>query len=172
VENPKDTPDKQIPLELKDPTAETVDPEILKNIPPQLRAAIFAQSTVHYSGPLPPASELKKYAEVFPGAPERLFAWVEKQSDHRISIEKEVIFSQQRQSDRGQWMAFIIAIVGLAGSVVVILAGHGIEGTILGGADLLALVCAFLWGKKSQQDDRQSKNESFKPLLPAKPPTS
>jgi len=65
-------------------------------------------------GPLPPPEILQKYNQVEPGLAERIVSMVEKQSEHRRSLEKKVVFSGERRALLGQIMAFVIALVGIA----------------------------------------------------------
>ena len=81
----------------------------------------------------------------------------ENQSKHRIEMEKEVICSQQKQSAAGQWMGFIISLVGIIGGFVAIFNDHPIIGTIFAGGTLTSLVSLFILGKKQQQKDLSNK---------------
>lgn len=99
----------------------------------------------HYSGLLPDGENIKIYNEVIPNGGDRLMKTVEKQVSHRIEMEKTVreepLFNQY---STGQWMGFIIAIA--LGFIAWHLAmkGHAVVASILGGADLAALVAVFI----------------------------
>jgi len=104
----------------------------LERVPGEVRPQLFrAFSTVvrefRFSiGPIPAASELAKYKEILPSAPDRIVTMAENQSAHRIRMEDKVSSAQIRQSDKGQWMAFIIAILFGAAGLWVTLAGHAV----------------------------------------------
>jgi len=106
-----------------------------------------------FKGPLPPPSILKGYEDVLPGSAERIMARMEKQSDHRMRLEEKVTAEDQRQSGKGQNYGFIIAITVILISAGLIFTGHGVEGTILGTLDLVALVSIFVIGKFQQRKD-------------------
>lgn len=49
-----------------------------------------------YSGPLPPASELKRYNEACPNAAERIISLAEKEQQHRHDIENRLVQGRNR----------------------------------------------------------------------------
>lgn len=106
-----------------------------------------------FSGPLPPPSILKGYEDVLPGCAERLVARMEKQSDHRMSLETFVTHEDQKQSGRGQIYGFAIAMIFLIASVILIILSHEVAGTVLGSVDLVALVSVFVIGKYQHRKD-------------------
>lgn len=110
-----------------------------------------------FSGPLPHPNILKGYEDILPGSAERIIARMEKQSDHRMELEGFVTREDQMQSRNGQLFGFIIAIFGLLLSGFLIYTAHDTAGTILGGADLIALVSVFVYGKYAQRKDLDSK---------------
>jgi len=65
------------------------------------------------SSPLPPAADFTAYEKCTPGAGDRILSVFEKQSEHRRVLEEK---SQERTfalNSRGQWMAFVIALLGI-----------------------------------------------------------
>jgi uncharacterized membrane protein len=105
------------------------------------------QSVALTSGPLPPPEQLAQYEQIIPGAANRILTLAERQTNHRM----EIISAQIRQSARGQWLAFILALCFLAGSIWVTLAGSQVVGGILGGATILGVVTIFITGKAQQK---------------------
>ncbi len=67
----------------------------------------------HHEGPLPSASELEKYDQVSPGAANRIITMAEKQLQHRIEMESKFMNSRAKESMRGQFFAFFIAIFAI-----------------------------------------------------------
>lgn len=59
----------------------------------------------HYSGPIPPASELAKYEQACAGAANRIIAMAEKQEEHRHSLESAVVTSNVRNERLGMHYA-------------------------------------------------------------------
>lgn len=84
--------------------AQTDDPKIV------VRHERSARS-VHFSGPLPPASELNAYEEALPGLAERIVAMAEKEQDARLQAERDVLLENKKMLDlaaRGQWFVFVL----------------------------------------------------------------
>ncbi len=129
--------------------------QILKSLPEAqqqaVRAVLIGVSHQQlWQGPLPPPNLLKEYNEAFSNGAERIFREVQRQTTHRIELEKVVIPEQQRQSKRGQLFGLIVAISFLAAAFILIALGHGLYGTIIGSIDIVALVTVFVIGRREQ----------------------
>jgi uncharacterized membrane protein len=81
----------------------------------------------------------------------------EEQSAHRRLLEDRTNDAQVRQSGRGQWMAFIVALAFLGGSLWITHDGYPAVGATLGGATVVSLATAFILGKRAQQKDLEQK---------------
>lgn len=80
----------------------------------QVRSVIYQEiRAVNYKGPIPPPQVLKKYDEVIPGLSERIIDAWQIQSQHRQTVEREVLSRREGRKDRSQHHALIIALVGL-----------------------------------------------------------
>ena len=110
------------------------------------------------SGPLPEAQQLEHYERIEPGAANRILTLVENQSAHRQAMEKEVVSSNSRDSLLGIISAFGLGLATIICGTIVILSGHGIYGTLLGGAGLTGLVTAFIYGTRSSRKERAEKD--------------
>lgn len=110
-----------------------------------------------HSGPLPSPEVLKKYDELLPGTAERIISMAERQSAHRVELEKKVIPRQLNESTRGQILGFIIALVFGAASYSLGMNGHDILAGTLGGTTLISLTTTFVVGRKKQQDELKKK---------------
>ncbi len=111
----------------------------------------------YHAGPLPSPRTLKDYSKVLPEAPERIIGQFEKQSDHRMEMEKIVVKAQVGQSRTGQIMGYSVALLFLVAAVGLILLDHAVAGTVIGSIDLVALVSVFVFGKIDQGRDLRSK---------------
>ncbi len=71
--------------------------------------AIVAQKVSHkiYHGPLPPASEFKKYGEILPDAPDRILAMAEEEQAHRHDMNKKVLQQESRMQPLGLVATFV-----------------------------------------------------------------
>ncbi|KKW32764.1 MAG: hypothetical protein UY77_C0014G0004 [Candidatus Uhrbacteria bacterium GW2011_GWA2_53_10] len=88
------------------------------------------------------------------GAAERILKMAEAQSTHRMTLEKSVVDSDNRRSERGQLCAFTIAVLafGIAGWLGS--QGKELAAGIIGGGDLIALVSVFIYGRRQKGKER------------------
>lgn len=70
-----------------------------------------------FEGPLPHPEVLKKFEEVVPGSAAQIIEQANKQTDHRIDMEKQVIKSDIIKSYLGIVFGFILGLVGIGGGV-------------------------------------------------------
>lgn len=105
-------------------------------------------------GPIPDAEELVRYGEAHPDAPAIILAEFQAQAAHRLRMEQRGQFMEQRELDAaiaserlGLVSALLIALVGFGCGTYLIATGHGVEGTIIFGLDVVALVSAFILGR-------------------------
>ncbi len=82
----------------------------------------------------------------------------ENQAGHRIGIENQVISSQTKESNRGQIMGFIIALIGLSFGSFLVYSGHDIAGASIAGVTLIGLVTVFIKGQNRQDKDLEEKD--------------
>lgn len=66
-----------------------------------------------WSGILPRPEDFAKFGAVVPDAPERLLRMAEREQEHRIALESQVIPANQRAGARGQWMGAVISLAAL-----------------------------------------------------------
>jgi uncharacterized membrane protein len=100
---------------------------------------------------------LEKYNQIVPGAAERIIAMAEKQTAHRMELEKHAVAEQLRQSARGQLFALIIGVTGIIGAVIVGLIGNAWVAGTIATASLGTLAVSFITGKRQEQHSRQQK---------------
>lgn len=111
-----------------------------------------------FSGPLPHPSILSEYDLVVPGLAAQIVAMAEKEQAHRhqkeTSINNANIFIASNDSGlkkTGQWMAFVIAVLGMCISGLLVYKGHSIVGSILGGGFLVALTGIFFSNRSNKE---------------------
>jgi uncharacterized membrane protein len=107
-------------------------------------------------GPIPDAEELVRYGEAHPDAPAIILAEFQAQAIHRRVMEQRGQVMEQRELDAaiaserlGLACALLIALVGFGSGTYLIATGHGVEGTIIFGLDVVALVSAFILGRSN-----------------------
>jgi uncharacterized membrane protein len=111
---------------------------------PNQPSSPLLQVAKSYSGPIPDPASLAKYAQIDATLVNRIVEMAEKQSAHRMEMEKIVIRSRERQSVMGQIFAFVLAL-GLIVAALII--DDHIISRIIFGVTLLGIVSLFLTGK-------------------------
>ena len=82
----------------------------------------------------------------------------EEQRKHRLAIEKQVVSSQINESNRGQIMGFIIALIGLSLGSFLVYSGHDVAGAAIAGTTLVGLVTVFIKWQNRQDKDLKEKD--------------
>jgi uncharacterized membrane protein len=108
-------------------------------------------------GPLPPPEELLKYNQVFDGCAERIVAMAEHQAEHRQDLERTVVKSNAKAQLRGQIFAFILSGLIIVTGAYLVLQNRNIAGFTLIGGDAATLIGMFIYGRRTQQGERQEK---------------
>ncbi|BDF77844.1 DUF2335 domain-containing protein [Pyramidobacter piscolens] len=109
------------------------------------------------SGPLPSAIEMRGYASISPDLPERIVAMAEQQAEHRQRLENKVVEGQLRNQRLGTLCACALGVCGIVGGTVTSIYGpwyNGLASWILAFGSLL---WAFIYGTKSNREERQEK---------------
>lgn len=124
-------------------------------------AASFQATVESWKGPLPAPSDLQGYKEVDPEFPKQIVRWTQQTLDHQESQEVKLLDGEIDQGkrldayrERGQILAFILALVVIAAAFFLILFNHAIAGTILGSLDLVALATVFIIGQRSMDPEK------------------
>jgi len=117
---------------------------------------------VFHRGPLPSPEQMAKYEELWPGATKYFFTALTKQTEHRQSIEKQVISSNISATKRGQWMAFILFGIILVGGFVLMYIGKNVTGLITAMSGVAGPLALFFGRRKSSDQSLYSKDPSSK----------
>jgi uncharacterized membrane protein len=111
----------------------------------------------HYQGPIPCPEDIALYNQHIPNGADRIMKMAEDQSKHRMELEKMVVSSQQKQSERGQIFGIVIGVLGIGVGGLLAYLGHDWIGGIIAGTTVISLVSVFVLGKKSQRANLESK---------------
>jgi hypothetical protein len=98
---------------------------------------------------------------------------MEKQTDHRISLEKKVIGSDTTRLTWGLVAGFVVAMTGLGISHYLIATGNGVAGAILSGVDIVSLAGTFIYGtatRRAERIEKQGACSDKTEKYPATPP--
>lgn len=143
---------------------QVIDPIIKNNdLEPEekTRAVVQIIKQESFSGPIPPPQILKGYNDLVPDAAERILRMAEKQSEHRMELERKVIAEQQRQSARGQKIAAVLSVLLIVAAVYAIYEGaYKIAGTIF--AVTLIMVVGMFVGQGRIRKDLRDKQQMGK----------
>lgn len=123
-------------------------------------------------GPIPDAEELLLYGQAHADAPGIIMDEFRTQGAHRRMMERRATSLERRaieasiDSERlGVVCALVIALVGFGCGTYLVANGHGVEGTVIFGLDVGALVSAFLLGRTQSGHEQQRARE--RPLAAA-----
>lgn len=125
--------------------------------PAPVQRGVSAIGLSYRSGPLPSAKELAEYDAVAPGTAQIIVSKFAQQTDHRVDLESTVVKGNDRRSDRGQWMAYSIAMTAVVGGIVLIALGKPTGGFVAIITAITGLVAVFITGKVFQWKERQAK---------------
>ena len=104
-----------------------------------------------WHGPLPPPAALRSFEEVVPGSAERILAMAEKQADHRIAMEKNIVKGDFRLRYAGLAVGTVLSLVAILGGMYLISLGHELVGGSLIGIHVVGLAAVFVLGTASRR---------------------
>lgn len=155
--------DPAIQGEYVDPESSAVPTSSKSRTTPARRASFQAQA-VSFQGPIPPPELLREYNEIIPDGADRIVKMAEAQSSHRIELERIVIKGDDRRANWGLVTGYSIGVLIIVLSFILILYGHGMEGTVLGTIDLVSLVGVFVYGRRSRVQELARRDQKNKNL--------
>jgi uncharacterized membrane protein len=100
---------------------------------------------------------LRQYDAIIPNGADRILRLVEKQTDHRIDIEKKVIYSDARRADWGLVAGVLVAGGGMGFGYALLVHGLAVAGTGFAGSIVATIVGTFVYGTKSRREERIEK---------------
>ena len=116
-----------------------------------------------YSGPIPHPEILKKFAEISPDFPERIFRMAEKEQENRLLNQNKIVNAEIKDvnkrreiENRGQLYALIIGSLALIISGITALYGQPIFGGFIGISAIVSLVMAFILGRTLKNKNGES----------------
>lgn len=158
-------------------SADPSDPDGVDNLPVPLQEALkqtgvppdVVQTTVrafasHYSGPLPPAEQMRAYEDVLPGSADRILRMAERQQDHRHDLERMTVKEATNRSWWGLRLGFVITVLVVGVGAATILTGHSAVGLALVLADLAVLAGVFVYGRVEQRKERVEKDRQTRAI--------
>ncbi len=116
----------------------------------------FMACITKYSGPIPSPDVLKKYSEVLPDAPDRIFKMAEMSLESVIDSNKKIIEIESRKISKGQTSALIIGILGILGGSFCAYIGQPTVGVAIVSLTGVTAIPGFISAKmkKKEKSDR------------------
>jgi uncharacterized membrane protein len=121
--------------------------------------AEFRAYLERYSGPLPPPHLLAQYRQISPEALEWIFRSATREQEHRHWREREPL----RQSARGQYFAFIIAVLGILLGGWLIYLDKPLEGFTALLVPLASILGIFVYREIKASGSKRASDESAPP---------
>src|SRR3989338_7839901 len=131
-------------------------PQPRNNPPTKVVAAEFSG----FSGPIPPPQILQQYNNVVPDAAERIIRMAEKQSDHRMDLERKVVNSNISKSYLGMILGTVIAVCGLLVAKEISVNGHPWAASAIAALDLGGLIGVAIYNGEIQKQEREKRRET------------
>jgi uncharacterized membrane protein len=135
-------------------------------VSPQAVSMTLAAFAAIYSGPLPPADQIRAYEEVLPGSADRILAMAERQQDHRHSLERVAVDEAASRSRWGLRLGFVIAVLVVGVGAAAIFTGHALAGFAVIVAQAAILAGVFVYGRIEQRKERVEKDAQTRLPLP------
>lgn len=131
--------------------------EAISSLRPEQRCAVMrAIKQESFSGPIPHPELLQKYENIQSGFAERIVGMAERQLNHRIKCENEIVEGSVDESRRGQNYGFVVALLFLGAAVFLGYSGHDWLAGGLGGGTLVSLVTIFVANKPKKSTDNDA----------------
>jgi uncharacterized membrane protein len=118
------------------------------------RGNIFQEKTISVDR-LPPPETLQKYEHIMPGFAKQILNNAEKQTQHRIDIEKKTLNSNIIKAFAGLIFGFLMGIFGMGGGFYLTIKGYNVIGFIFTSSTLVTLVMTFIYGSQSKRNSNQ-----------------
>jgi uncharacterized membrane protein len=123
--------------------------------------SLQASYSEYFAGPIPPPSLLARYNDIVPNGAERILAMAERQSQHRETIESQVVTGNIDSQKRGTIFGFILALVTILGGFALVYAGKDTSGMAAIIGSLVSLVSVFVYARHKQAKERVDKAKTL-----------
>ena len=112
-------------------------------------------------GPLPSASALQKYAEVFPDLPAKIVAMAEAQQSHRLQLEAKRANDSSYSQRVGLWIGFALSLVMMAVTWRAIEQHQPWVASVIGGGTIVTLVSLFVKTSAASSAEIQNRRRTI-----------
>jgi len=144
------------------PLQEVGGPEDVQDLAeePRLAKAVeIAIQRASFSGPMPPPDILDRYNQIIPGAAKDILEEFKVNGAHSRDMEKAAIRGAIGNDKRGQWMAFVLVILGFVLIAYLAVNGHTAVAVVVAGTLLGAVITGFLSQRTRSKDKQETSDE-------------
>ena len=124
----------------------------------------IALSATQFSGPIPPADEMRRYAEVFDELPQRIVQMAEAEQKHRFELDEAIRIQRlaelkvnSRLASYGILSSVICVILIMTAAVLCAWFGHPITGGVIGSGGVVMIVVTLVCGARIKSDSSSQK---------------
>lgn len=146
---------------------ERVERSLRSSQPKTISISQSVTQTATYEGPIPPPGILEEYDRILPGLADRIVQQWERQTIHRIEIEKIAINGDNYRANMGLWFGFTLALVGFSIGGFLIYLGLVNAGIAVMLGHLATMVGIFVYGTRSRRRERENKARTMARHAPA-----
>ena len=129
--------------------------ELLKTVSAVMVTTLTSRE---HSGPLPDPETLHGYNQLIPNGADRVMIMAEKNQEHRHQLQKTVVDKKLSHNRTGQYLGFLIGLVGIGCGTFLAANGNTTVGGIIAGGTVVSLVSVFVIGKKFESKDSSNEN--------------
>jgi uncharacterized membrane protein len=98
----------------------------------------------HWSGPLPPAAELRQYEEILPGSAKKILKMAVKSVTGHIVIADKLTTAEIKAAKRGQDRALALTLIAFIASIVFFSLGNAVAGVAFISVPVVMLIRSFI----------------------------
>ncbi len=150
--------------QLNEAIAEIIEKDLPTEQKTQQIYQMIQISQESFSGPIPHPKILQGYQELLPSAPERILSMAEKEQQHRIEMEKEMlkqngdnISLSNDANKRSTNKAFFLVVLLIFAGVFLTLKGYPSIGIIIFSTTIISVAGIFIVGKLIQKKSDTNK---------------
>jgi uncharacterized membrane protein len=98
----------------------------------------------HWSGPLPPAAEVRQYEEILPGSAKKILNMANKSLTGQIVIADKLATAEIKAAKRGQDRALALTLIAFIVSIVFFCLGNAVAGVAFVSVPVVMLIRSFI----------------------------
>ncbi|MEW5928987.1 MAG: DUF2335 domain-containing protein [Gemmatimonadota bacterium] len=113
---------------------------------------------VEFQGPMPPPELVRQYEEILPGAAKFFFSSLDRQSNHRQDLERQVVGANIVNEKTGMWLAFFLAALMVLCGTFLIYSDKDPQGLAMIGGTIATFAGIFVYGRQKAGKELRAKD--------------